>query len=82
MTNYFIKRYHTDFGGTARKVDYVGPYMQHQKFALRAQYESDLRHQSAGETQITFMEWVEVDGDKEEVIDTAGSFTRSRRNAL
>mgnify|MGYP003654970260 CR=1 FL=1 len=40
-TTFYIKRFYTDFVGHVDHVDYVGPYMDNQQFALEAQYRTD-----------------------------------------
>lgn len=78
-TNYFVKRYHTDFVGSVKCVDYVGPYSEDQTYVLNSQYMSDMRRQKADVTQITYWEWVAQDAitKEETALDHKGYKTRS-----
>ena len=78
-TTFYVKRFFTDFIGRVDHVDYVGPYMDNQKFALEAQYLTDMRQAKPAEVQATYYEWVEIDCDtKDEVVLAhAGYKTRS-----
>lgn len=75
--SYFVKRYYTDFVGRVKCVDYVGPYLEHQDYALTAQCKGDMRRQKPDTTQITYWEWVMCDGDTEVALAHEGYKTRS-----
>ena len=77
--NYFVKRYHTDFVGSVKCVDYIGPYFADQVYALKSQSLMDSRRQKPGTTQITYWEWVAQDPDtkEEKVVSSEGYKTRS-----
>ena len=79
MTNYFVKRYYTDFAGSVKCTDYVGPYSEDQTYVLRAQSAGDMRRQKPSSTQITYWEWVSIDEDtkEEKVLAHEGYRTRS-----
>ena len=78
-TTFYIKRFYTTFTGRVDHVDYVGPYMDNQQYALEAQYRTDMRRAKPAEVQPTYYEWVELDCDTkdETVLATAGYKTRS-----
>ena len=78
-TTFYIKRFYTDFIGRVDHVDYVGPYMDNQQYALEAQYHTDMRRAKPAEVQATYYEWVEIDCDTkdETVMAHAGYKTRS-----
>jgi hypothetical protein len=79
MTNYFVKRYYTDFVGKVQCVDYVGPYSEDQTYVLEAQSAADMRRQKPAKTQITFWEWVAIDQNtKEETAIGAHAGYRTR----
>jgi hypothetical protein len=78
-STFYVKRYHTDFVGTIKCVDYVGPYGENQDYVLNAQYQHDMNRAKPDVTQPTYYEWVEVDCDTkdETVISSVGYRTRS-----
>jgi len=78
-TSFYIKRFFTDFIGKVQCVDYVGPYMDNQQYALEAQYQHDMKTSKPDVTQPTYYEWVEVDCDtkEEKVISSVGYKTKS-----
>jgi hypothetical protein len=57
--DFFIKRTWTDFFGNVEKVDYVGPYLEDQKFAVAMQRGNDQRRMKPAKVQITRWEWVQ-----------------------
>jgi len=58
-TDFYIKRTYTTFSGKVEKVDYVGPYMDNQQFAVKMQEAHDMRRQVPAKVQITKWEWVQ-----------------------
>ena len=58
-TSFYIKRTHTDFFGKVHKVDFIGPYMESQEFAVKMQEGADRRRQVPATVQITKWEWVQ-----------------------
>lgn len=57
--DFFIKRTWTDFFGNVEKVDYVGPYLEDQEFAVAMQRGNDQRRMKPAKVQITRWEWVQ-----------------------
>ncbi len=78
-TTFYIKRFFTTFTGRVDHVDYVGPYMDNQQYALEAQYRTDMRRTKPATVQPTYYEWVEIDCDSKDevVLAHAGYKTRS-----
>ena len=78
-TAFYIKRFYTDFVGRVDHVDYVGPYMDNQQYALEAQYRTDMRRTKPATVQPTYYEWVKIDCDSKDevVLAHAGYKTRS-----
>jgi hypothetical protein len=57
--DFFIKRTWTGFSGIVEKVDYLGPYMEDQQFAVAMQRGNDQRRMKPAKVQITRWEWVQ-----------------------
>jgi hypothetical protein len=60
--DFFIKRTWVDSTGNVDKVDYLGPYLEHQKFAVAMQRGQDQRRMKPAKVQITRWEWVQGKG--------------------
>lgn len=60
-SDFYVKRTYTTFTGKVEKVDYVGPYMESQEFAVAMQQGADRRRQKPATVQITKWEWVQGD---------------------
>ena len=58
-SDFYVKRTYTTFTGKVEKVDYVGPYCEHQQYAVKLQEGGDRRRQRPATVQITRWEWVQ-----------------------
>jgi hypothetical protein len=57
--SFYVKRTYADFFGNVDHVDYVGPYMESQEFAVKMQEGADRRRMKPAKVQITRWEWVQ-----------------------
>jgi hypothetical protein len=58
-SSFYIKRTYADFFGKVDRVDFVGPYMENQEFAVAMQRGHDQRRAKPAKIQITKWEWVQ-----------------------
>jgi hypothetical protein len=57
--SFYIKRTFADFVGKVDHVDYIGPYLESQGFAVAMQRGADMRRSKPSKIQITKWEWVQ-----------------------
>ncbi len=58
-TDFYIKRTYGDFFGKVSHVDFIGPYMENQEFAVAMQRGHDERRAKPAKIQIIKWEWVQ-----------------------
>ena len=57
--SFYVKRTFADFFGNVHKVDFIGPYLESQEYAVGLQRGADERRQKPAKVQITKWEWVQ-----------------------